>query len=156
MRVHIGCDHAGLELKDHLLRWLADEGHDLIDHGPKAYDADDDYPPYCLRTAEAVLADEGSLGVVIGGSGNGEQIAANKVVGIRAALAWSEETAQLARMHNNANVVSIGARMHPVEDATRFVDVFLTTDFTGEARHARRIMLLRDYEETGQVPSSDA
>jgi ribose 5-phosphate isomerase B len=156
MHVHIGCDHAGLELKDHLLRWLADEGHDLIDHGPKAYDADDDYPPYCLRTAEAVLADEGSLGVVIGGSGNGEQIAANKVVGIRAALAWSEETAQLARMHNNANVVSIGARMHPVEDATRFVDVFLTTDFTGEARHARRIMLLRDYEETGQVPSSDA
>jgi ribose 5-phosphate isomerase B len=156
MRVHIGCDHAGLELKDHLLGWLADEGHDLIDHGPKEYDADDDYPPYCLRTAEAVLADEGSLGVVIGGSGNGEQIAANKVDGIRAALAWSEETAQLARMHNNANVVSIGARMHPVEDATRFVDVFLTTDFTGEARHARRIMLLRDYEETGQVPPSDA
>jgi ribose 5-phosphate isomerase B len=156
MRVHIGCDHAGLELKDHLLGWLADEGHDLIDHGPKEYDADDDYPPYCLRTAEAVLADEGSLGVVIGGSGNGEQIAANKVDGIRAALAWSEETAQLARMHTNANVVSIGARMHAVEDATRFVHVFLTTDFTGEARHARRIMLLRDYEETGQVPPSDA
>jgi ribose 5-phosphate isomerase B len=156
MRVHIGCDHAGLELKDHLLGWLAEQGHDVADHGPKVYDADDDYPPFCLRTAEAVVDDEGSLGIVIGGSGNGEQIAANKVDGIRAALAWSEETAQLARMHNNANVVSIGARMHSVQEAIRFVEVFLSTDFTGEARHARRIMLLRDYEETGQVPSSDA
>jgi ribose 5-phosphate isomerase B len=110
------------------------------------------------RRLPAVLSadDEGSLGIVIGGSGNGEQIAANKVDGIRAALAWSEETAQLARMHNNANVVSIGARMHSVQEAIRFVEVFLSTDFTGEARHARRIMLLRDYEETGQVPSSDA
>jgi ribose 5-phosphate isomerase B len=156
MRVHLGCDHAGLDLKDHLLAWLAEQGHDGIDHGPRAYDSDDDYPPYCLRAAEAVADDPGSLGIVIGGSGNGEQIAANKVPGIRAALAWSDETAQLARMHNDANVVSIGARMHSLVEATRFVDVFLSTDFTGEPRHARRITMLRDYEETGQIPTTDA
>jgi ribose 5-phosphate isomerase B len=156
MRVHIGCDHAGFELKDHLLGWLSEHGHDVSDHGPAEYNADDDYPPFCLRTAEAVLADDGSLGIVIGGSGNGEQIAANKVDGIRAALAWSEETAQLARMHNDANVVAIGARMHPLVDALRFVEVFLATDFTGEARHSRRITMLRGYEETGQVPPNDA
>jgi ribose 5-phosphate isomerase B len=156
MRVHIGCDHAGLELKDHLLAWLEAQGHEVTDHGPKRYEADDDYPPFCLRTAQAVVDDAGSLGVVIGGSGNGEQIAANKVDGIRAALAWSEETAQLARLHNDANVVSIGARMHPTDDAVRFVEVFLATDFSGEQRHERRIALLRDYEETGSVPPVDA
>ncbi len=156
MRVHLGCDHAGLELKDHLMRWLAEHGHDATDHGPGEYDADDDYPPYCLRAAEAVLDDPGSLGVVIGGSGNGEQIAANKVSGVRAVLAWSEETAQLARMHNDANVISVGARMHSLDEATRFVDVFLSTDFTGEARHARRITMLTDYEETGQIPAAHA
>ncbi len=156
MRVHLGCDHAGLELKDHLLRWLADNGHEPVDHGPREYAADDDYPPYCLRAAEAVLEDPGSLGVVIGGSGNGEQIAANKVLGVRAALAWSVETAQLARMHNDANVVSVGARMHSVDEATGFVEAFLTTDFTGEARHLRRIAMLRDYEETAQIPAADA
>ncbi|MBA2559518.1 MAG: ribose-5-phosphate isomerase [Propionibacteriales bacterium] len=156
MHVHLGCDHAGLELKDHLLRWLARQGHDATDHGPRVYDGDDDYPPYCLRAAEAVSDDAGSLGIVIGGSGNGEQIAANKVDGVRAALAWSEESAQLARMHNDANVISIGARMHSVDEATRFVEVFLSTEFTGESRHARRITMLRDYEETGQIPAVDA
>jgi ribose 5-phosphate isomerase B len=156
MRVHIGCDHAGLELKGHLLGWLSDRGHDVTDHGPREYDPEDDYPPYCLRAALAVVRDPESKGIVVGGSGNGEQIAANKVDGVRAALAWSEETASLARMHNDANVVAIGARMHSVEDATRFVEVFLTTDFTGEARHSRRIAMLRDYEETGRVSPSDA
>jgi ribose 5-phosphate isomerase B len=156
MRVHLGCDHAGLELKDHLVSWLTEHGHEGVDHGPRAYDPDDDYPPYCLRAAEAVVDDAGSLGVVIGGSGNGEQIAANKVHGVRAALAWSDETAQLARMHNDANVLSIGARMHSLAEAAGFVEVFLATDFTGEARHARRITMLRDYEETGQLPTVDA
>lgn len=156
MRVHVGCDHAGLDFKDHLMQWLAANGHEATDHGPREYDAEDDYPPFCLRAAEAVIEDEGSLGVVIGGSGNGEQIAANKVDGIRAALAWSEETAQLARLHNDANVVSIGARMHSVAEATHFVEVFLTTDFTGEARHSRRIQMLKDYEDTGQIPAVDA
>jgi ribose 5-phosphate isomerase B len=156
MRVHIGCDHAGLELKEHLVGWLVDRGDDVADHGPREYDAEDDYPPFCLRAARAVVDDPGSLGIVLGGSGNGEQISANKVDGVRASLAWSEETAQLSRLHNDANVVAIGARMHSLSDATRLVEVFLTTAFSGEPRHSRRIAMLREYEETGQVPSSDA
>jgi ribose 5-phosphate isomerase B len=152
MRVHLGSDHAGLELKEHLLNWLADNGHEAVDHGPFVYDALDDYPVFCLRAAEAVADEDGALGVVIGGSGNGEQIAANKVKGVRAALVWSEETAELAREHNDANVISVGGRMHTVEDMTRFVEVFLTTPYTGEERHDRRIGMLSTYEKTGNLP----
>jgi ribose 5-phosphate isomerase B len=156
MRVHLGSDHAGLDLKDHLLAWLADHGYEAVDHGPFVYDAEDDYPVFCLRCADAVAADHqdglDSLGVVIGGSGNGEQIAANKVRGIRSALAWSVETAALARQHNDSNVLSVGGRMHPVEDMTRFVEVFLSTPFSGETRHTRRIGMLADYEKTGNLP----
>jgi ribose 5-phosphate isomerase B len=156
MRVHLGSDHAGLELKEHLLNWLADNGFEAVDHGPFVYDALDDYPVFCLRAAEAVAADwqdgEESLGVVIGGSGNGEAIAANKVKGVRCALAWSEETATLAREHNDANVVSVGGRMHTVEDMTRFVEVFIGTAYSGEERHTRRIGMLTDYEKTGNLP----
>ena len=154
MRVHLGSDHAGLELKQHLVGWLQEHGHQPIDHGPYVYDPLDDYPPFCLRAGHAVVADPGSLGIVIGGSGNGEQIAANKVAGVRAALAWSEETASLGRLHNNANVVAVGARMHTAEEATRFVEVFLSTDFTGEERHVRRIAMLREYEETDVLPEA--
>jgi ribose 5-phosphate isomerase B len=150
--VHLGSDHAGYELKQHLAAWLTDHGHEVVDHGPEAYDPDDDYPPYCLAAAAGVIADEGSLGIVIGGSGNGEQIAANKVAGIRAALAWSVETARLGRMHNNANVCAIGARMHSVEEATSFVEAFLDTEFTNEARHVRRIEMLASYESSGVLP----
>jgi ribose 5-phosphate isomerase B len=153
MRVHLGSDHAGLELKAHLVGWLRDHGHEPVDHGPFAFDAADDYPVFCLRAAEGVVADPGSLGVVIGGSGNGEQIAANKVRGVRAALAWSEETATLARQHNDANVVSVGGRMHTVAEMTRFVEVFLDTAFTGEERHVRRIGMLAHYEQTGELPA---
>lgn len=156
MRLHLGTDHAGLELKDHLVQWLREKGHEPLDHGPYEFDADDDYPVYCVRAASAVVDDPGSLGIVIGGSGNGEQIAANKVGGIRAALAWSEETAALARLHNNANVISIGARMHSVDDATRWVEVFLATDFSGEERHIRRIAMLRDFEDSGSLPEGPA
>ena len=152
MRVHLGSDHAGLELKEHLLGWLRENGHEPVDHGPFVYDALDDYPVFCLRAAEAVVADPGSLGVVIGGSGNGEQIAANKVKGVRAALVWNEDTAVLARQHNDANVISVGGRMHPIDEMTHFVDLFVTTDFTGEERHARRIAMLADYEQTGDLP----
>src|SRR3569623_634844 len=116
MRVHLGTDHAGLDLKRHLVDHLRSQGHEPIDHGAFAYDALDDYPVFCLRAAAAVVADPGSLGVDIGGSGNGEQIAANKVLGARAALVWSEETALLARQHNDANVISVGARQHTVEE----------------------------------------
>ncbi|MBB5833517.1 ribose-5-phosphate isomerase [Kribbella italica] len=152
MRVHIGSDHAGFELKNHLVQHLTAAGHDVVDHGPAVYDAVDDYPPFCLRTAEAVVQDDSSLGIVIGGSGNGEQIAANKVKGVRAALAWSTETAKLGREHNNANVISVGARMHSTEESTGFVDTFLATDYSGEARHTRRIEMLAGYEETGELP----
>ncbi|GAA1509178.1 ribose-5-phosphate isomerase [Sphaerisporangium rubeum] len=152
MRVYLAADHAGHELKNHLVTWLKDQGHDVADHGAYVYDAEDDYPVFVLRAAEAVAADPDGLGVVIGGSGNGEQIAANKVVGIRAALAWSEETAALGRKHNDANVVAIGARMHTVEEATRLVEVFLSTPFSGDERHRRRITQLADYETTGAVP----
>ncbi len=155
MRVHLGSDHAGLELKDHLLTHLAGRGHEVVDHGPFVYDAEDDYPVFCLRAAQAVADDADparSLGVVIGGSGNGEQIAANKVRGVRAALAWSEETARLGREHNDANVVAVGGRMHTLEDMVRLVDVFLATGFSGQERHSRRIQMLADYEKTGNLP----
>ncbi|MEJ1105592.1 MULTISPECIES: ribose-5-phosphate isomerase [unclassified Kribbella] len=152
MRVHIGSDHAGFELKNHLVQHLKGAGHDVVDHGPAVYDAIDDYPPFCLRAGEAVAKEEGSLGIVVGGSGNGEQIAANKVKGIRAILAWSTDTARLGREHNNANVISVGARMHSEEEATGFVDTFLATDYSGEDRHTRRIDMLSAYESTGELP----
>ena len=146
MRVHIGSDHAGFELKNYLVSSLIAEGHDVVDHGPEAYDAEDDYPVYCIPAAEGAVAETGSLAVVIGGSGNGEQIAANKVVGTRAALAYNVETAKLGRQHNDANVISIGARMHTQEEALEMVRIFLSTPFSGDPRHARRIQLLADYE----------
>jgi ribose 5-phosphate isomerase B len=152
MRVHLGSDHAGLELKEHLLGWLRDNGHEPVDHGPFVYDALDDYPVFCLRAAAGVVADPGSLGVVIGGSGNGEQMAANKVDGVRAALVWSEETAVLAREHNDANVISVGGRMHSLEEMTRFIEVFLATPFTHDERHVRRIGMMAAYETTGELP----
>ncbi len=152
MRIHIGADHAALDAKNALVDALRGDGHELIDHGPFDYDPEDDYPAYCLRAGEGVAADEGSLGVVLGGSGNGEQIAANKVKGIRAALAWNEDTARLARGHNDANVVSIGARQHPEHEVVRLVRVFLDTPFSGEERHVRRIDQVRRYEEAGELP----
>ena len=153
MRVHLGSDHAGLELKDHLVAWLTEQGHQPVDHGPFVYDALDDYPVFCLRAARGVTADPGSLGVVVGGSGNGEQIAANKVAGVRAALVWSEETAVLAREHNDANVISVGGRMHSLEEMTGFIKTFLDTPFPGDERHARRIGMLSDFESSGELPA---
>ncbi|MCK1813788.1 ribose-5-phosphate isomerase [Streptomyces carpaticus] len=152
MRVYLGSDHAGYELKNHLVDWLTAHGHEPVDCGPHTFDAQDDYPPFCLRAAEAVAADPDALGVVIGGSGNGEAIAANKVAGVRCALAWSVETAKLGRQHNNANVVSVGARMHTTDEATTFVEVFLATPYSGEDRHTRRIDMLSAYESDGTLP----
>jgi ribose 5-phosphate isomerase B len=152
MRVHLGSDHAGFELKEHLVAELEAAGQEVIDHGPGKFDPEDDYPAYCLRTGLGVVGDPGSLGVVIGGSGNGEQIAANKVAGVRAALAWSEQTAELSRLHNDANVLAIGARMHSPDEATAFVKLFLSTPFSGEERHARRIAQLAAYEKGGTLP----
>lgn len=151
MRVHIGTDHAGFELKQHLVTHLREQGHDVVDHGAAEYDAVDDYPPFVLRAAAAVAAEPGSLGVVIGGSGNGEQIAANKVKGVRAALAWNLSTATLAREHNDANVVAVGGRQHSVEEATGLIEAFLAEPFSNDERHVRRIGKIAAYETTGEV-----
>ncbi len=148
MRVHLGADHAGFELKTHLLAWLTDHGYEPVDHGAAAYDPADDYPPYCIAAATATVAEPGSLGVVLGGSGNGEQIAANKVPGVRAALAWDAETARLARQHNDANVLSLGARLLSPDLAAGLVEIFCSTPFSGDARHRRRIDLLTAYERS--------
>src|SRR5262249_18674425 len=139
MRVYLGSDHAGYELKVHLVGELSRRGYETVDVGPHEYDPDDDYPAFCFATGTQVVAGPGSRGVVIGGSGNGERVAANKAPGVRAALAWNEETAQLARLHNDANVVAIGARQHSPADATALVERFLSTEFSGNERHARRI-----------------
>lgn len=152
MRVYLGSDHAGFELKARLIDHLTSVGVDVVDVGAASYDPVDDYPPFCIDTARRVVADPGSLGVVIGGSGNGEQIAANKVAGCRAALAWNTETARLAREHNDAQVVGIGARQHTEADALAIVDAFVATPFSGDERHARRIAMLAGYERTGEVP----
>ncbi len=146
MRIHVAADHAGYELKVALVEHLRAAGHDVVDHGAHEYDAQDDYPSFCLAAGEAVVAEPGTLGVVIGGSGNGEQIAANKVTGVRAALAWNTATAQLGRAHNDANVVAIGARQHSVDEALELVDTFLAEPFSGDPRHQRRIDQLTAYE----------
>jgi len=144
----MGSDHAGFELKNFLVSALRADGHDVVDHGPEEYDAEDDYPVFCIPAAEGAVADPGSLAVVIGGSGNGEQIAANKVNGARAALGYNQQTAQLGRQHNDANVLGIGARMHTEEEALHMVRTFLATPFSGDPRHARRIALLAAYEKS--------
>jgi ribose 5-phosphate isomerase B len=151
MRVYLGSDHAGFELKNHLVEWLRAAGHEPVDCGPHLYDAQDDYPPFCLRAAERTAADADSLGIVIGGSGNGEQIAANKVKGVRAALAWNLSTAKLAREHNDANVVAVGGRQHSVEEATAIIEAFLAEPFSNDERHVRRIGKIAAYERTGEV-----
>lgn len=152
MRVYLGADHAGFELKQRIIEHLRANGHEPVDCGAFTYDAADDYPPFVLRAAERTAADPGSFGIVLGGSGNGEAIAANKVKGIRAALVWNEEIAALAREHNDANVISIGARQHDLATATRFVEVFLNTPYSKEERHTRRIGMIGSYETTGELP----
>ena len=152
MRVYLGSDHAGFELKNHLVEHLQKQGHDVVDVGPSEYDPEDDYPAFCFHTAARTVADPGSLGVVIGGSGNGEQIAANKVVGVRSALVWKVEIAELGRQHNDANVCAIGARQHTPEEAAAFVDTFLATPFSGNPRHQRRIDQLAAFERDRELP----
>lgn len=155
MRIHLGTDHAGLDFSRDLQDHLAGLGHEVVDHGPRSYDPVDDYPAFCIAAALAVVRDQAAgvecLGVIFGGSGNGEQMAANKVAGARAALVWSEPTALLARQHNDANLISIGARQHTVEEAKHFIDVFIAEPFSGEERHVRRIAQLAEYEATGAI-----
>ncbi len=155
MRIHIATDHAGLELSHFLIRELTKMGHEVFDHGPSSYDPLDDYPSFCINAALAVVADQQaqvqSLGIVLGGSGNGEQIAANKVKGIRAALAWNESTAVLARQHNDANVIAVGARQHSPDEVLRLIELFIGEPFSQDERHQRRIAKIAAYEQTGDI-----
>jgi len=159
MRIHIATDHAGLEFSQDLAEHLEREGHEVVDHGPQEFDPLDDYPSFCITAAAGVVADQAAgieaLGVVFGGSGNGEQMAANKVVGARAALVWNVNTAVLAREHNNANICAIGARQHSIDEALLFIDTFLRTPFTGEERHVRRIAQIGEFENTGAIAGFD-
>jgi ribose 5-phosphate isomerase B len=143
MRVYLGSDHAGFELKQAVIEHLRKTGHEPIDCGAYVYDAEDDYPAFCIAAAEKTFADPES---------NGEQIAANKVPGVRCALAWSVETATLARQHNNAQVMGIGGRMHTVEQALEIIDAFLAAEWSKAERHQRRIDILAEYEKTHIAP----
>lgn len=144
MKIAIGSDHAGYDYRLQIIDHLKALGHDVTDHG--TYSAEStDYPLWIIPTAEAVARGEAERGIVLGGSGNGEAIAANKVKGIRCSLCWSEETATLGRRHNNANVLSIGQRMIPLDLALRIVDIWLATSFEG-GRHENRIAELTRYE----------
>jgi len=148
MRLHVGTDHAGFALARFLIPRLADDDVEVIDHGAHEFDPEDDYPAPCIAAAEAVIADPGSLGLVLGGSGNGEQMAANLVPGVRAALIWNLETARLARAHNDANVIALGARQHSEQEALEFVRIFMRTPFSGDPRHTRRVEQMGQYEGT--------
>jgi ribose 5-phosphate isomerase B len=155
MRIHIATDHAGLELSHYLIEQLTMAGHEVFDHGPKEYDPLDDYPAFCINAALAVRADEDAgeqaLGIVLGGSGNGEQIASNKVKGIRAALVWNLDTAKLARSHNDANVVAVGARQHSQAEVLELINAFIAEPFSNDERHARRIGKIATFEQTGDI-----
>jgi ribose 5-phosphate isomerase B len=155
MRIHIATDHAGLDLSHFLIRELTKQGHEVFDHGPTAFDPLDDYPSFCINAGLAVVADQRAgveaLGIVLGGSGNGEQIAANKVEGIRAALAWNESTAKLARDHNDANVIAIGARQHTQDEVLHLIELFIAEPFSHDERHVRRIGKIATYEQTGEI-----
>ncbi|MDK6302708.1 ribose-5-phosphate isomerase [Corynebacterium sp. UMB9976] len=153
MRIYLGADHAGFDMKNLIADHLKAAGHEVIDCGAHTYDANDDYPAFCIEAARRVVADEGSLGIVLGGSGNGEQIAANKVPGARCALAWSVETAKLAREHNNAQLIGLGGRMHSEEEALAIVDAFIAQEWSEAERHKRRIDILAEYEKTGEAPA---
>jgi ribose 5-phosphate isomerase B len=152
MRVYLGSDHAGFEFKQAIIEHLRGAGHEPIDCGAYTYDADDDYPAFCIAAAERTVADPDSLGIVLGGSGNGEQIAANKVPGARCALGWSVDTAKLAREHNNAQLIGIGGRMHTEDEMLAIVDAFLSTPWSKAERHQRRIDILADFERTHVPP----
>jgi ribose 5-phosphate isomerase B len=151
VRVYLGSDHAGYELKNVLVERITSWGHEPVDCGPPTYDPDDDYPPYVLLAASRTAGDPGSLGIVLGGSGNGEAIAANKVRGVRCALAFSDDTARLGREHNDANVLSLGARMYDEDTAVGYARIFLSTPFSGDERHVRRLAMLGAYEASGEL-----
>lgn len=150
MKVYIGSDHGGYELKEELKKYLGELGQEVEDMGAHELNPQDDYPdfviPVALRVAQGKLQNEDVVGIVIGRSGQGEAIAANKVKGVRAALCMNEQMARMAREHNDANVLSLGADFIDVETAKKIVKVFLDTPFSEEERHKKRIAKITDYE----------
>lgn len=138
-KIYIGTDHAGFELKEELIGFLKNLGFDVEDKGAYKFDEADDYPDFIFPVAEAVAQDENSKGIVLGGSGQGEAMVANKVKGIRAALVYDEYSAKMSREHNDANVISLGARTVSINEAKKLVKLWLDTPFSGEERHQRRI-----------------
>lgn len=148
MKIHIASDHAGFEMKNFLKNELVTQGYDVIDYGPKSLDINDDYPDFILPCAQAVGADDASFGVILGGSGEGEQIIANKVDGVRAIEYYGKnpEIIKLGREHNNANILSLGARFLNNDEALSAVKLFIETNFTDEDRHTRRVEKIKDYE----------
>ena len=140
MKIHLATDHAGLELKDKIKQHLTDSGHDVIDHGAYEYDALDDYPDFIFPCAKAVADDSKSRGIILGGSGQGEAMAANRIKGVRAAVFYNgpKEIIELSRQHNNANILSLGARFMPEEEIYRIIEIWFNTDFEA-GRHQRRV-----------------
>lgn len=148
MKIHLGSDHAGFELKEKLVNFLRELGHEVSDHGAAAFDEKDDYPDFVIPVAKAVAQDSGSHGIILGGSGQGEAMAANRVSGARPALGEARaavyyggplEIVKLAREHNDANILSLGARFLSEDEAKKAVRLFLETDFSGDDRHIRRL-----------------
>ena len=140
MKIHLATDHAGLELKEKVKLYLSDLSYEVIDHGAYEYDALDDYPDFIFPCANAVSNDLESKGIILGGSGQGEAMAANRVKGVRAAVFYNgpEEIIKLSRQHNNANILSLGARFMSEEEMYKIIEVWLSTDFES-GRHQRRI-----------------
>lgn len=145
-KVFIASDHAGFALKETLKQFLSEQQYDVEDCGPIAFDADDDYPEYILPCAQKVAQNKGTFGIVVGLSGQGEAIAANRIVGARAAVYYGavEEVLVLSRQHNDANILSLGAKFLTTEAATKAVLLWLSTDFSGDERHVRRVAQLDD------------
>lgn len=147
MKIYVGSDHAGFELKEKVKEYLKSQGYEVTDRGAFQLDPEDDYPNFILSVAQSVAEDPKSIGIIFGMSGNGEAIAANKVKGIRAALCLNREMAALAREHNHANILSLGAEFVKEDIVTAIVDTFVTTDYSGEERHFRRVKMITDFEE---------
>jgi len=145
MKISIGSDHAGFEYKGRIIAHLREAGHEVADHGTGTAESTD-YPLFIIPAAEAVARGEAERGIVLGGSGNGEAMAANKVKGVRCALCWNDETALFSRQHNDSNVLSLGQRMISIEIALRIVDLWLSTPFEG-GRHSKRLEELAVYEQ---------
>jgi len=141
MRIYIGTDHAGFELKESLVPFLRELGHDVDDKGAHSYEALDDYPDFIRPVAEAVAGDMNARGVILGGSGQGEAMCANRVKGVRAAVYYGGpiDIAVLSREHNNANILSLGARFVEIDEAKEVLRIWLDTAFSGEDKHVRRI-----------------